>query len=84
MEPFFPYEVRNYLNYWWGNSSLHGPPVYAYPNKAISDKLALQIVTGLLHQSISGFEIHDSVLTRGGAAILIHRILNKKNDFTEK
>lgn len=76
-EPFFKYEVRNYQNYWWNNPTLQGPPVYAYPNQAISGKLALQIVSGLLQKSIAGSEINDAILTRGKAAVMIDRILSK-------
>ncbi|HEU0226253.1 MAG TPA: FAD-dependent oxidoreductase [Arachidicoccus soli] len=74
-EPFFKYEVRNYQNYWWGNSTLLGPPVYAYPNQAISGKLALKIVSGLLQKPITGAEISDEILTRGKAALMIERLL---------
>ena len=46
-EEFFSFEVRNYLNYWWGSKSFHGPPVYAYPDKAVTKKLAGEIIAGL-------------------------------------
>ncbi len=80
-KPFLSYEVRNYLNYWWGSSSSLGPPVYAYPNLAISGKLALTIVSDLLQKPISGFEIDDSILTRGKAALMIYHILSEKTGF---
>ncbi|MBN8859867.1 MAG: FAD-dependent oxidoreductase [Sphingobacteriales bacterium] len=76
-KPFFSYEVRNYLNYWWGSSSLQGPPVYAYPDHAVSGKQALEIISGLLQKSITGAEIHDGILTRGEAALMIYHILSK-------
>lgn len=46
-EAFFSFEVRNYLNYWWGSKSFHGPPVYAYPEKAVTTQLAIDIIAGL-------------------------------------
>lgn len=46
-EAFFSFEVRNYLNYWWGNKSFHGPPVFAYPEKAVAKQLAIDIISGL-------------------------------------
>lgn len=46
-EAFLSFEVRNYLNYWWGSKSFHGPPVYAYPDKAVTNQLATAIVAGL-------------------------------------
>jgi hypothetical protein len=74
-KPFFKYEVRNYQNYWWGNSTLLGPPVYAYPDQAISGKLALQIVSGLLKKSIIDTEINNEILTRGKAVLMIESLL---------
>jgi hypothetical protein len=76
-KPFFKYEVRNYLNYWWGSPSLQGPPVYAYPNHAVSGKQAMEIISGLLQRQISGSEKNDSILTRGQAALMIYHILAK-------
>ncbi|MEO5997845.1 MAG: FAD-dependent oxidoreductase [Chitinophagaceae bacterium] len=80
VKPFFTYEVRNYLSYWWGSTSLQGPPVYAYPNQTISGKLALQIVSGLLQQLKPGLDIHDTILTRGKAALMINQILSERKD----
>ena len=77
-KPFFTYEIRNYLNFWWGSTSLQGPPVYAYPNNAISGKLALKIVSGLLQKSITSSEINDSILTRGKAALMIDHVLREQ------
>ena len=77
VKPFFSYDVRNYLNYWWGSSATLGPPVYAYADRAISGKLAMSIVTNLLQNPISGFEIDDPILTRGKAALMISHILGK-------
>ncbi|MGN6268011.1 MAG: FAD-dependent oxidoreductase [Ginsengibacter sp.] len=76
-KPFFKYEIRNYLNYWWGSPSLQGPPVYAYPDHAISGKQAIEIISGLLKKQISGSEGNDSVLTRGEAALLVYHILTE-------
>ena len=76
-KPFFNYEIRNYLKYWWGSPSLQGPPVYAYPDHAVSGKQALEIISVLLQKPISGSEINDSILTRGEAALMIYHILNK-------
>ncbi|HZW64288.1 MAG TPA: S-layer homology domain-containing protein, partial [Hanamia sp.] len=76
-KPFFKYEIRNYLNYWWGSPSLQGPPVYAYPDHAVSGKQAIEIISGLLKKQISGSERNDSVLTRGEAALLVYHILTE-------
>lgn len=76
-QPFFKYEIRNYLNYWWGSPSLQGPPVYAYPDHAVSGKQAIEIISGLLKKQISGSERNDSVLTRGEAALLVYHILTE-------
>lgn len=83
-KPFLPYEVRNYLNYWWGDSSLHGPPVYAYPNNAISGKLALQIVSGLLQKSLNTPEINESMLTKRKATVMIYHISEKQRVWLDK
>lgn len=48
-DPFFSYEIRNTLNYWWGSSSRHGPPVFAYPDQAITGEIAIDIAEGLIH-----------------------------------
>ena len=76
-KPFFKYEIRNYLNYWWGSPSLQGPPVYAYPDHAVSGKQAIEIISGLLKKQISGSERNDSVLTRGEAVLLVYHILTE-------
>ncbi|MDX1640059.1 MAG: FAD-dependent oxidoreductase [Balneolaceae bacterium] len=47
-DPFFNYKIWNTLNYWWGSSSYQGPPVYAYPDKAITGSIAKRIVSGIL------------------------------------
>ena len=49
-DPFFEYEVRNYLNYWWGNRSGVGPPVFAYPDQAVTGANAGRILSGLLRR----------------------------------
>lgn len=47
-DPFFNYKIWNTLNYWWGSTSYQGPPVYAYPDKAITGQIAKSIVSGIL------------------------------------
>jgi hypothetical protein len=76
-KPFFTYEVRNYLNYWWGSTALQGPPVFAYPDHAVSGKQAREIISGLLQKPITGADIHDGILSRGEAALMIYHILSE-------
>jgi len=69
---FFTFEVRNYLNYWWGSKSLHGPPVYAYPDQAVTKEMAISIIAGLA----KGISISDPehpaarVISSGGEGLL--------------
>lgn len=75
-EPFFTYEVRNYLNYWWLSQSRNGPPVYAYPDHAVTSEVAAQITSGLLRRDITVSADPATHLTRGEAAQLIYRLRN--------
>lgn len=87
-KPFFSFEVRNYLNYWWGSKSFNGPPVFAYPDKAVTNQLATDIIAGLASSVSIAYPQHpiagigkpshtgsaDGILTRGEAAELIYRV----------
>lgn len=84
---FFPFEVRNYLNYWWGSPSFHGPPVYAYPDNAVTAQFASEIISGLVNiisqtdpnHPVAGVAVEknaeaERILTRGEAARLIFAV----------
>ena len=72
-EPFFDYEVRNYLNYWWQNKSGSGPPVFAYPDNGVTGGTATRIISGLLKKPVTAWHSPDANLTRGEAAQLIYQ-----------
>lgn len=71
-EPFFEYEVRNYLNYWWGEQTVEGPPVFAYPDHAVTGAMANKIISGLLQKKVPTARKPEANLTRGEAARLIY------------
>jgi hypothetical protein len=71
--PFFEYEVRNYLSYWWGDQSVKGPPAFAYPDHAVTGKMAIRIISGLLKKTVPASHAPDANLTRGEAARLIYQ-----------
>ncbi len=77
-EPFFDYEIRNYLNYWWQNQSGVGPPVFAYPNQSVAGGKATSIISGLLKKPIAPWHTPDANLTRGEAARLIYHHVKPK------
>ena len=72
-EPFFEYEKRNYLNYWWRNQSGAGPPVFAYPDQMVTGKKASRIISGLLKKQVAPWKDPDVNLTRGEAAIRVYQ-----------
>lgn len=72
IEPFFEYEVRNYLSYWWGARSVKGPPAFAYPDLAVTGAMATKIISGLLKKEIPASSKPEANLTRGEAAMLIY------------
>lgn len=59
-DPFFSFKVWNTLNYWWGSSSYHGPPVYAYPDHAITFEKANKMVSGILDVVAFLYEDHPA------------------------
>ncbi|NND33928.1 MAG: FAD-dependent oxidoreductase [Saprospiraceae bacterium] len=71
-EPFFDYEVRNWLSYWWGERSVQGPPAFAYPDQAVTGAMAIRIISGLLQKNIPSLQTPEANLTRGEAAMLIY------------
>lgn len=71
-EPFFDYEVRNYLSYWWGEQSVEGPPAFAYPDQAVTVAIANRIISGLLKEKLPAPPSPEALLTRGEAARLIY------------
>ncbi len=71
--PFFDYEIRNYLSYWWQNQSGHGPPVFAYPDNSVSGEKATRIISGLLKKSVPEWHTPKANLTRGEAAQLVYQ-----------
>ncbi|MBX2817534.1 MAG: FAD-dependent oxidoreductase [Saprospiraceae bacterium] len=75
--PFFEYEVRNYLSYWWGARSVKGPPAYAYPDHAVTGEMAARILSGLLGKNIGVSTASDAVLSRGEAAMLMHEVIQQ-------
>jgi len=82
-EPFLPYQVRNYMNYFsWDHFSNYQPssiraPAFANPEQAVTGGLARQILSGLLMRSV---EVPDvRFLTRGEAAGLIYRLKADKH-----
>ena len=77
-EPFFDYEIRNYLSYWWQNQSGHGPPVFAYPDNGVTGEKATRIISGLLKKSVPAWQNPDANLTRGEAARLIYHHVKPK------
>ncbi len=79
-EPFFDYEVRNYLNYWWLSQSGHGPPVFAYPDRSVTGEKATRIISGLLKQSVPAWPTPDANLTRAEAARLVYQHSKQKGD----
>ncbi len=79
-EPFFHYEVRNYLNYHWGSQSPKGPPVYVYPGHAVTAKMATEILSGLLRKPLTSPKNPDAMLTRGEAAMLIDALHTQQGD----
>ena len=72
-DPFFEYEVRNYLNYWWGDRSGVGPPVFAYPDQAVTGAKADRIISGLLRRPAVCWNDPEANLTRGEAARLVYQ-----------
>lgn len=72
-DPFFEYEVRNYLSYWWGEQSVKGPPVFAYPDHAVTGEKAIQIISGLLKKPVPAWNSPEANLTRAEAARLIYQ-----------
>ena len=75
MEPFFDYEVRNFLNYWWRDQSGVGPPVFAYPDQAVTGAMAMKIISGLLRKPAVPWPDPEANLTRGEAARLVYQQL---------
>lgn len=73
MEPFFDYEVRNFLNYWWRDQSGIGPPVFAYPDQAVTGAKAMKIISGLLRKPAVPWPDPEANLTRGEAARLVYQ-----------
>ncbi len=71
-EPFFDYEVRNYLNYWWRAQPGAGPPAYAYPNLGVTGEKATRIIVGLLKKNVPAWHTPGAHLTRSEAAMLIY------------
>lgn len=47
-DPFFNYKISNTMNYWFGSTSYHGPPVYAFPDHAITSNIASEFVSGIV------------------------------------
>lgn len=72
-EPFFDYEIRNYLSYWWRNQSGSGPPVFAYPDHPVTAEKAVQIISGLLRKPIPTWQTSNLHLTREEAARLVYQ-----------
>jgi len=48
-DAFFNYKILNTLNYWFGSTSYHGPPAYAYPDHATTIEMASEIVSGIVN-----------------------------------
>jgi hypothetical protein len=71
-EPFFDYEVRNYLSYWWGERSVKGPPAFAYPDHAVTGAMAIRIISGLLKKKVPALHTPEANLSLGEAAMLIY------------
>ena len=78
-EPFFDYEVRNYLSYWWGERSVKGPPAYAYPNHAVTAAKATKIISGLLKKNVPMLPTTEANLTRAEAAMLIYQLVKNRS-----
>ena len=78
-EPFFNYEVRDYLNYWWGSQTVKGPPVFAYPDHGVTGGMATKIISGILKEKLPAWDSPDTNLTRGAAVRLIYRYAQSKN-----
>ncbi|MEM7371922.1 MAG: FAD-dependent oxidoreductase [Bacteroidota bacterium] len=74
-EPFFDYEIRNYLSYWWRNQSGVGPPVFAYPDHPVSAEKAVQIISGLLRKPIPAWQTSNPYLSRQEAARLVQQYI---------
>lgn len=73
VKPFLNYEVRDYLNYWWGSRTVKGPPAFAYPERAVTAEVAENIVAGLLRRPVTVAKEPRVILTRREAAALIYR-----------
>src|SRR5690625_2208546 len=80
-DPFFNYKVWNTLNYWWGSTSHHGPPVFAYPDHAITAEIARNMISGILEVVISVYPDHPMAKLNGndGSPILPKEKLFSKN-----
>ncbi|MEQ8556005.1 MAG: FAD-dependent oxidoreductase [Cyclobacteriaceae bacterium] len=74
--PFFDYETKNYMNYWWMVRSGNGSPVYAYPEKSMTWEGANRILSGLLKKDISGMRKTKDIITKRDAAILVYELSN--------
>jgi len=72
-QPFLDYEVRDYLNYWWGSRTRKGPPAIAYPDRAPTAGAAARIVAGLLGKPAPLTTEPRALLSRREAAELIYR-----------
>ena len=72
-QPFLDYEVRDYLNYWWGSRTVKGPPAFAYPDRALTAGAAARIVAGLLGKPAPVTTEPRALLSRREAAELIYR-----------
>jgi len=78
--PFFEYEVRNYLNYWWGDQAGAGPPAFAYPEQAVTADRATRIISGLLNEPIPAPDQPGKILTRGEAAMLVYDQVKQRSE----
>jgi hypothetical protein len=76
--PFFEYEIRNYLNYWWGDQAGSGPPAFAHPGQAVTVDMAVSIVSGLLGEPINEAEDTGHNMTRSEAVMLIYDLVKQR------
>jgi hypothetical protein len=78
--PFFEYELRNYLNYWWGDQAGSGPPAFAYPEQAVTVNVAVRIISGLLGDSINAPDQPGHNMTRSEAAMLVYDLVKQHSN----
>jgi hypothetical protein len=69
-DPFFPFEVRDYLNY----RTLKDASAYAYPQRGVTAATGRQIITGLLGRQVAAPAPDSHVLSRAEAAEWISRL----------